>query len=316
MEKDCITKQLNNMKTFIIIFILTIIISGSIFLHSCCNCDETLIKPAEPACNVKNNALIEFKPGIKDTTVTGSDGKDSTYFKPLPGFATETFEFPANNSSSGSQPSDERFSSSAFPVVSEVYKSLIIGSDVTAVIYDNYPPNDEILGDIMVTSVTIDSDPLRSTAKLRFYGTITRYSKDFPSENSGDFCEKFIPENTDIGTLRDNSSHYGEALKDDGGTSLASQVTKGSYVEGDITVIDKDGKQVTDAIPDDVKARLLDKANAKGLMDITVTPGQVYYVKARNGREFAIHITGISQGVFPNDPVKKKRVFIMFAPIN
>ena len=53
-------------------------IVSAVFLHSCCDCEDPLIQEAEPACNVKNNALIEFKPGIKDTTVTGSNGQDST----------------------------------------------------------------------------------------------------------------------------------------------------------------------------------------------------------------------------------------------
>lgn len=306
----------NNEKNIIYFNLIIILIAISVLLlQSCCDCEDPLIRPAEPACNVKNNALIEFKPGIKDTTVTGSDGKDSTYFKPLPDFATETFEFPATNSSSGSQPSDARFSSSALIVASETYKSLVFGADLNAVIYDLYPPNKEMLGDIMVTSVTLDADPMKSTARLRFYGSITRYSTDYPSENSGDFCEIFIPDNTDMEALRANSSQYGEALSDDNGNSLSAQVTEGSYVENDISVVDKDGKKVTDDVPDDVVARILEKANSKGLVDITVSPGQVYYVKARNGREFAVHITGISQGVFPNDPIKKKRVYIMFAPI-
>ncbi len=290
-------------------------IVSAVFLHSCCDCEDPLIQEAEPACNVKNNALIEFKPGIKDTTVTGSNGQDSTYYKPLPDFATETFEFPASNNSSGSQPSDERFSKSALIVASEIYNSLVAGGDVTALIYDLYPPNKEMLGDIMVTSVTINADPMLSTARLRFYGSVARYATDFLSENSGDFCEVFVPDNTDLDALRSNSSLYGQSLRDDDGTSLTGQVTEGSYVESDIVVKNMDGNIITDAVPDDVVARVLDKANSKGLIEITVSPGQVYYVKARNGREFAVHITGISQGVFPGDPVKKKRVYIMFAPL-
>ncbi len=284
-------------------------------LQSCCDCEDCVIKQTEPACNVKNNALIEFKAGVVDTTVKASNGSDSSYYKPVADYATETFEFPADNSSSGSQPSDERFKTRPLAVSSESYYSLIAGAQVTAVIYDTYPPNSEILGDILVSGVTINSDPLNSTAKLRFYGSVTRYSTDFMSENSGEFCEEFLPDNTDIAALRDNASLYGAALKDDKGNGLSVQVSKGSYQKSDITVIDADGRKISDNYPDDVGNRVLYNANTKGMIDITVSPGQVYYVKARNGREFAMHITGISQGVFPNDPVKKKRVYIMFAPI-
>ncbi len=297
------------------ILLLTGAFSVLVIIQSCCDCTDCLIKQSEPACEVKNNAMIEFRAGVKDTTVKTADGRDSTYYKPLPDFAVETFGFPDNNQSSGYQPSDPRFSKSPLRVAEE--KFTFAGREYTAVIFDLIPPNKEILGDILVSRVEINTgDPMLSTAYLRFYGDVTRYSADFPSENSGDFCEKFVPENTNLENLRKYSSRHGAKLKDDKGKDLTNQLILGAYSEADITVLDSDGKDVTGiSVPQDLKDKLLADANAKSQVDIIVSPGQVYYVKARNTREFALQITGISEGIFPTDAVKKKRVYIMFTPL-
>lgn len=284
----------------------------ALMLNSCCDCEDCLIQDPSPACKVKNGALIEFKAGVVKDTTTGSEGQDSIYFTPVEDFATETFMFPDDNSTSGSQPSDTRFSKQPLIVAERDFNS-IINEPLTALIYDLYPPNLEIKGEILVRSIQIDnSDPLNSTARLRFYAEITMLSVPFNSENSGDFCEVYIPNYVDIEDLRDKASLFGRVLKNDNGDLQLSKVYADSYDDNDITVQDADGNTISYTPPSDVVDALLAESNSKYQVDIEVRSGEVYYVKARNGREFIMQISGIVQGLYPP---YKKRVLIMFTPV-
>ena len=87
------------------------------------------------------------------------------------------------------------------------------------------------------------------------------------------------------------------------------------FRKDDILLIDSDNRDVTDQyksqIPETVKRKLLENENANAI-DITVRPGEVYYYKARNGKEFAVVIADIRQGTF--EPYLK-RVTIKFSEI-
>lgn len=284
---------------------IVLVFSIAILLSSCCD-DTCQITSPTPACNVKNNALIVFQSGVVKTIGKASDGSDSIYYLPNPEYAVETFQFPDNNTSSGNMPSDSRFKSGPMIIAAKTFTNQ--NTNYLAVVRDVLPNNADIVGDILVDSVYVDSNPMQSYAILRFAGDLAKFSQKFESENSGKFCDEFL-------------SKYGSNIKELNsiatkfGSSLPSQASVNQYEVGDISVLLNDVVVTGIAVPSDIVSDLLTSANSKARVRIKVTPGDVYYYKARNGREFALQISGMALGLFPNDSMKKKRVYIMFNPI-
>jgi hypothetical protein len=281
------------MSTYLKISLLLAII---VLIQACADCPVT--QSPQNECNVRDATITLFNPRLiklNDTTLV-----------PVPEYSIQTFQFPGDNSSSGSLPNDERFEKAQQIVVARQSFKGPNNEDLFAVIYDVYPLNSEIAGDIMVDSVTIDeSSATGSTAWLRFYGTLGRFPKDFNSEDANAFCETYLKSFTssDLDNIRKNSSQYGKSLPN-------SRMQ--TYSAVDIVVLDSKDKPVTGVtVPADVQVKLLSSVSSTAV-DIIVRPGEVYLYKARNGSEFAVVIADIRRGTFPP---YIKRVSIKFSKI-
>ena len=261
-------------------------------LSSCCEecviCDDPNIP-----CAVREATITKFDPRLELIN-------DSTLV-PVSEYSIHTFQFPSDNSSTGSFPNDNRYNNTDNIIIArETFQSG--GSSYYAVLYDMYPLNKSILGDIMI----IDIDSANGTADLRFRGKLSMFPDIFPSENAEEFCTNFIQSYEDdpeaLSNVKEAVSDYGQALPN------ASSVVS----SGNMQVVNSQDQPVDGVtIPADVQAKLQAQAQT-GSVNIRVQPGDVYYYKAANGQGFVIVIADIRQGTF--EP-RKKRVTIMFSAI-
>lgn len=276
------------------IYLLFFILIGLLMTNSCNDCP--LEKSPTTVCKVREATITKFNPSLQEPILP------DTVWIPVPEYSIHTFLFPSDNSNSGMLTNDSRFEEDERLIMAqESFLNPFGGDDLIAVIYDIYPFNSIMVGDMMVIGV----DSLLSFAVLRLYGKVARMPEDFMSENADEFCEDYIGEFDEnyINYLREAASSYGASLPN---------ASTHSYNEDNITVIDKSGNTITNVTaPVDVVNDLLAEARDKAI-DITVVPGQVYYYKARNSKEFAVVIADITEGTFePN----KKRVTIMFTAL-
>lgn len=277
-----------------------ILIISSIMLLFFMGCDDCPLDEEDNPqlnCQVREVTITEFNPRLEVRTIQLPDGSDSTYFVPVGEYSIHTFEFPIDQSNSGSLPNDQRYEDNEEIVVAKVPFS--DGSPYYAAILDVYPLNSNMIGDIMVVNVAEDL----SYANIRVNGYLENINDRFESENADDFCD-FIDaigsENVD--DLRESASQYGEEVPG------ASQ---GDFTNAPIDVVDQNGRIITENPPvvsqeDANEVRALAEGKA---FDIRVTPGDVFFYQARNSRSFIFVVADIKEGTFAPH---KKRVTIMF----
>jgi hypothetical protein len=160
----------------------------------------------------------------------------------------------------------------------------------------------------MVVGMDTAISPMQ--AYLRIYGSLARFPDDFESEDAYRFCEEYLKNyrdtDPDFKSISSEKSLYGEALPN---------TVAGKFDIDDIIVINEAGWDVSITIkprvPQVIIDALLGGANTSAV-DIRVSPGEVYFYKARNGKEFAVVIADIRQGSF--EPYLR-RVTIKFSEL-
>lgn len=251
-----------------------------------CSCPLTEDKTMPP-CAVREVTITQFNPDVVQDTV------------PVPEYSIHTFQFPFDNSSSGSLPNDERFKNKSQIIISQL--PFPDGRPYYVAILNKFPQNNDMVGDIMVTNV--DSANLLF-ADLRFYGSLSRIPGSFLSENATEFCD-FVRA---LGmSVIDNAA----ATATKYGAGLPNSLQK-DYSASDVYVVNQAGNRV-DTIPVIPALRDTLLARTRGnAIDLRVRLGELYYYKARNSKAFVILITNFSRGTFtPN----KRHVSIMFYPL-
>jgi hypothetical protein len=281
-----------------IIYIIAIAFISFTLLNSCNECP--LENSPTTVCEVREATITVFNPSLRDPVPP-----DTVRF-PVPEYSIHTFLFPIDKSNSGTLTNDSRFEDNEQLIMAQQPFPNPNGSgDLLAVIYDIFPFNSLMVGDLMVIRVRLNEDPTLNEADLRFYGYLERMPIDFLSENADEFCEDYISDIDEdyIEAFRQTASQYGRALPN---------AFIHSYDSDDVSVIDNQGNIVQGVDPPVVVVNeLIDRAQNNAI-NVTVKPGQVYYYKARNGKEFAVVIADIKEGTFePN----KRRVTIMFTAL-
>jgi hypothetical protein len=280
-----------------IIYII-IIASLLITINSCNDCP--LENSPTTVCEVREATITLFNPSLEDPT------PPDTVRLPVPEYSIHTFLFPIDKSNSGTLTNDSRFEDNEQLIVAQqAFPNPLGTGDLLAVIYDIFPFNSLMVGDLMVVRVRLNSDPSLREADLRFNGYLQRMPEDFMSENADEFCENYIKDLTqdDIEGFRSSASQWGAALPN---------AVFHDYEPSDITVIDNSGNTVPGVTPPVVTINELLAKVQDNAVDITVKLGQVYYYRARNNKEFAVVIADIKEGTFePN----KRRVTIMFTAL-
>ncbi|MFW5662761.1 MAG: hypothetical protein ACOCZW_03465, partial [Bacteroidota bacterium] len=229
---------------------------------------------------------------------------------PVPTYSIHTFTFPADNFSSGTLTNDTRFDQSKFGqyifLAEESYEEN--GVALTARLADIYPPNSLMVGDIMVITTDALNTPPR--ANLRFKGSLAEFPDKFFSEDAYKFCNEYLEgyrqQDEDFSDIADDARQFGSGLP----TAVPYQ-----YTNDDIIIVNQNNEDVTDqyisTIPRAVVNELKSKASSEAV-DIIVEPGDVFYYKAVNGKEFALVIADIREGSF--EP-HLKRVTIKFSEL-
>lgn len=248
-----------------------------------CGCPELMTGPVQDP-RVYNATLTEFNAGWNPPTNPADPNDRGT---PVPLFSISTFEFPANVSSSGSLPNDNRFSNGSGVVLANAGPWTVDSNTYRAALVLRAPSNDLLVGDIMVVSVDLSS----MTAVLRFYGSLTAMPGPLSSASATDLVD-YIRTNAhteaQLTDLRARSKLYG------GGAP--------TMLGADTVVVDQLGRVVSGvAIPASVRAQLA-TSTVTTVRDVTVHIGDVFYYVARNGFEFAVHIEDIARVGLPPNP--------------
>lgn len=265
------------------------------------SCDDCPIKDKPPVflCEVREATITEFNPLlVQDQSVN-----DSVVYKPDPKYSVHTFEFPLDQTSSGSLPNDERFKEQGFIAIATIPSP---NNNYTVALVDFTPLNSNMIGDILVDSVFIHpTDPSQNRAFLMFYGHLARFPRDFTSDDSQEFCNYLgTYSDADLNNIRIDASQYGENLINAG--------VKTYDLNSRFIAINSRGQYDPNiSISVAEKQALLSEFKGKSI-EVVVSPGQVYFYRARNGRQFAMVITDIKSGTFPPN---KNRVTIMFNPL-
>ncbi len=278
------------------IIILTIF--SILFFQSCeCPLQESNVYQQ---CQVREVTITKFSPFGNLVQVTEPDGTQKIIFQPDSLYSIHTFLFPFDKNYSGALVNDERFTSaSSIPIIRIPFSDK---RPYYLAVFDNYPPNNDLNGDILLYSV---ADNFQS-AEIRVAGDIILTNLTFNSEDSQQFCEmidNFTKDTAQIRSLKNNLSQYGIDLPN-------SRVL--DYSQGNIVVLDTGNNIVGGITPplNDVNYAL-DLLKNKAI-NIIVQIGQVYLYRAKNGKYFIFAITDIRQGTLsPN----KRRITIMFSEI-
>lgn len=290
----------NIIKNNLLIFCLVVTLAN--FLIVSCECPLEEVSPT-PICNVREVTITKFNPSGSLQSIQNPDGTTSLVFTPDSTYSIHTFQFPFDRNSSGFLPNDERFTKSSSIIL--VKYPFSDNRPYSLVIFDNYPLNNDLNGDIMVFDVRDDL----SSAELRVAGSIVLLNEKFNSENSQEFCE-FV--NNLLGD-RNRINQYKNGLTPLGaGLPIANVIT---YNPSNITILDKDNNPVAPGtvvpLQEDVEQILRQIENK--VVNITVRVGDVFIYKAKNGKYFIFAVTDIRQGTLA--PFKR-RVTIMFSEIN
>jgi hypothetical protein len=278
------------------IFAATVLAAISLIVAGC-GCPELTTGPIQDP-RVYNQTITEFNPGWNPP----ADPLDPTDpGTPVARFSIGTFEFPANSASSGNYPNDPRFSNGRGIVLdTEPFKDG--GKSYTVQLVNRSPDNSDLLGDILVVSVDLTSNP--RTAHLRFSGNLFLFPDQLNSGSATafiDYIKQYAHTEAQLQTLRGSAMPYGLTLASTSPASL------------DTIVVDSLGREVAGIpIPTDTRSKL-STSQVSISYDVTVEIGQVYYYIAKNGVEFAIHIEDIFEGsLAPN----QRRVTIKFAALH
>jgi len=272
--------------------------SSFIILNSCeCPLQETDIYQK---CQVREATITRFSPTGSLVKVTNPDGTKQIVFQPDSLFSIHTFLFPFDKNMSGALVNDERFSkSSSIPIVKRPFSDK---RPYFLAIFDNYPPNNDLNGDILLYSV---ADNFQS-AEIRVAGDIVLTGLTFYSENSQEFCElvdNLTKDTARIRSLKSSLSQFGINLRN-------SSVI--DYNQSNLVVLDTGNQVVTGVTPpqNDIDEAL--KLVKNRAVNITVKLGEVYLYRAINGKYFIFAITDIREGTL--SPYKR-RLTIMFSEI-
>lgn len=285
------------MKSKVSLYIISLIVG---FIFQSCECP--LQEPsAYSPCNVREVTITKFYPNgtLRDTTLP--DGSRQTVFVPDSTYSIHTFLFPFDANSSGFLPNDERFKNTSSIVLFQ--KPFSDGSPYYVAIFDNYPTNSGLNGDLLLFDVANDF----SSAYIRVTGEIVPLPEKFNNENSQQFCE-FVNNLTQdtgrINSLKNNLAKFGLGLP------IAS-VTQ--FNAGNVVVLDANGKITTAVSPSSNDVQDLLNSTQNQSINLTVRVGDVFLYRAKNGRLFIFAVTDLRQGsLVPY----KKRLTIMFSAIN
>jgi hypothetical protein len=272
--------------------------SSFIILNSCeCPLQETDIYQK---CQVREATITRFSPTGNLVQVTNPDGTKQIVFQPDSLYSIHTFLFPFDKNMSGALVNDERFSkSSSIPIVKRPFSDK---RPYFLAIFDNYPPNNDLNGDILLYSV---ADNFQS-AEIRVAGDIVLTGLMFNSENSQEFCklvDNLTKDTARIRSLKSSLSQFGINLPN-------SRVI--DYNQSNLVVLDTGNQVVTGVTPpqNDIDEAL--KLVKNRAVNITVKLGEVYLYRAINGKYFIFAITDIREGTL--SPYKR-RLTIMFSEI-
>lgn len=282
-----------NLKTSLIF-----ILSFHLIINSCeCPLQETDVYQK---CQVREATITKFSPTGRLVQITNPDGTQQIVFQPDSLYSIHTFLFPFDKNLSGALVNDERFSkSSSIPIIKIPFSDK---RPYYLAIFDNYPPNNDLNGDILLYSV---ADNFQS-AEIRVAGDLMLTNLSFNSEDSQQFCElvdNLTKDTARIRSLKGNLSQFGRDLQN-------SRII--DYNIANIVVLDTGNKVVAGINPlqSDVDYALnLVKNRA---VNIIVQIGQVYLYRAKNGKYFIFAITDIREGTL--SPYKR-RLTIMFSEI-
>ncbi len=286
------------MKTLLIkISIILIIAAGT---YSCGDCG---LQTADYPCNVREATITKFDPRL----VLEGD----SLLTPVPTYSIHTFMFPGDNSSSGVLLNDTRFEQGDYTAqfITIAEDKVVLADETLYVRLVSYhPTNDQMKGDLIV--IDMDSVAVPPTATLRFSGDLAKFPDDFRSEDAYKFCQEYLPQyrenDDDYSGIASQASEYGGALPN----AVDAQFTRDN-----ILIVNSLGDDVTQQYIDQIDPLIIDDLLATQEADavnVLVRPGEVYYYKAANGKEFAVVIADIRQGTF--EPFLK-RVTIKFSEL-
>jgi len=285
----------------------TIIIIALIYLSSCNECP---IKDTPPIfiCNVKQMTVTQFNPQFTKLD-TNINGRDTSFYVPVPQYSIHSFLFPNSGGGSGSLPDESSYKISEFSPVGDKIVFKANGFDYYAAILDQYPSNYQLSGDLLVDEVYIDpgGNPDNNFAYIRFWGDLALISPPtFKSENSRAFCSLVT------GQIMQTIGNYNQTKYGQGITSRLQKVAYNTTTSR-ISALDKQNREVQGiTIPDDIKQKLVEAAN-KLVYRIKVYFGDIFLYTAKNGRQFIITISDINRA---NPDPRKTRITVMFNPLS
>lgn len=277
--------------------VLTVVLG---FLFQSCECPLQESSAYSP-CNVREVTITKFNPNgtLRDTTLP--DGSRQTIFIPDSTYSIHTFLFPFDANSSGLLPNDDRFKNTSSIVLFQ--RPFSDGTPYFVAIFDNYPTNSGLNGDLLLYDVADDF----SNAYIRVTGKITQLTERFTSENSQQFCEfvnNITQDTARINLLKNNLSEFGLGLP------IASVI---QFNAGNVVVLDANGRINNTVSPPPSDVQELLNLTQNQAINLRVTIGDVFLYKAKNGRFFIFAVTDLRQGsLVPY----KKRITIMFSAIN
>jgi hypothetical protein len=317
------------------------------FVQSCeCPCDESF---NELVCSPRETTITEFDGGIIDSVeyIINEGDTLGTYYYPVDEYSIHTFEFPFNRSQSGSLPNDEdsfiaRKGVDSAVVVSVPMENYNIDLPYFYALTDAFPANKIMIGDILVEDIDLSTDPNDPTASIRVGGSIMRvspnYGPPYMSESSRRFCEYINDEFTVDGDLneslveelRENLSEYGRGIS---GSTTNEYTAANGYSP---VVVNKFGQILVDRNgninqniyprPEGLEASIAVVRNsfpdAAGdlyriaeekeyeAVTIEVHIGDVFFYRARNGRDFVFAVINIDERDV--GAALKRRISIMF----
>lgn len=286
------------MKSKMSLYIIIALIVG--FIFQSCECPLQQPSTYSP-CNVREVTITKFHPNgtLRDTILP--DGTRQTVFAPDSTYSIHTFLFPFDANSSGFLPNDERFKNTSSIILFQ--KPFSDGSPYYVAIFDNYPTNSGLNGDLLLFDVANDF----SSAYIRVTGEIVPLPEKFNSENSQQFCEfvnNLTQDTARINSLKNNLARFGLGLP------IAS-VTQ--FNAGNVVVLDANGKITTAVSPSSSDVQDLLNLTQNQAINLIVGVGDVFLYRAKNGRLFIFAVTDLRQGsLVPY----KKRLTIMFSAIN
>jgi hypothetical protein len=279
-------------KKYRVIFVLLIIASLSLISYSCGDCDLTSTESTIFTCY--NGNIDEFDPRLSVDTTGGTKT-----IVGVPEYSIGSFLFPNDMSATGII-ANENFGMGLFFGVYEQYAPPRLefssgNNNYVAVIDNYYPTNPNLKGDILVDSVDMSGTRL---AIIRVAGSITQFSGTINTDDCSafrTFLDNYRSFNNDLkyDNIRSQLKQYGEGLTNANVTSTTN-----------ILVFNKaNGLWASETPPSNISEELLKPKNSKSVT-LTVRRGEVYYYRAKNGKEFALFITDINEGSLP--PFKRR----------